>query len=545
MLCIFVLLIIKWRMEKKGKQADKMKKFCSVLELICSKSVYIMASIILLAFTYWAGKYTHMTYVDLENLKVRLYEDNWILNICCLLGVLILFWIISGCVLSENEERNKWVVRRIAFIASILVGVVGVFWVMIHHYRPDHDQLQIVVDAMAFLEKDYSDLKGYLEIYPHQIGLVFLYKVLFSIVPTYEIIYYVHVVWLMCIVYFTYAVTQELFEDSRASLYSIFGSVFFVPMYFYVNYAYGDLCMAACGILGAWLLIKYCKYRRSIYAVFLIGVMTCSYLARANSIIIIIAMVIVLLIHGLKKLDWRIILLAGMLLLIPIAVQKSIITYYEQQAGVEMVEGAPAILHIAMGMQDTYEGPGYYNAYNLSTYIEAGKDANAAAETGKKYINERMKEMSADLEYTMNFYKLKICQQWNEPSFGGEVATNYFSDEPTGLVKNIYFGEIQNLLRIFRDKYIFILYAGALVSAVSAFIYHKENKDIWRCLTFIILIGGFLFSIIWENKSRYVMPYVVLLLPNGACGLLCLQTWLKKGIKQLKRKVIEIGVKDE
>ena len=34
----------------------------------------------------------------------------------------------------------------------------------------------------------------------------------------------------------------------------------------------------------------------------------------------------------------------------------------------------------------------------------------------------------------------------------------------------------------------------------------------------IVVIGGFLFYVVWEAKSRYVLPYFIMLIPSAACG---------------------------
>lgn len=514
-----------------------MKKWRSILEVISSKFVCAIAVIILASFSFWIGVYTHMTYVDLENLKVRLYEDRIGANIGWLVIVAAVLFIISKIVLRKDENVNQKRVRLIAIAMALIAGVVSLIWVVIHNYVPDHDQLQIVVNAKSFLDKDYSDLKGYLEIFPYQIGLVYMYKILFSFWANVEIIYFVHVIWIMVIVYFTYAVTEELFGNSIMSLYSIFGAISFVPMYFYVNYAYGDLSMAALGVLGIWGFIKLCKSGKGRWAFFLIGVMTVSFLARSNAMIVMIAMFLVLFVYGISLKNWRMLLVSVLLIGVPLVSQQVLLEGYQRIAKVEMVKGSPAVLSVAMGMQDTYEGPGYYNAYNLTVYVNAGKNAEAAAKIGKEYVSDRIQEFSQNLSYAKNFYLTKIWQQWNEPSFGGEVSTKTFAEEPEEFVQYIYFGKGQEFLRIFRNRYIFILYAGAFLGAVHKLLARKEDDSIWTNLIFVILIGGFLFSILWENKSRYVMPYVVMLIPYSLYGLYHLQLLICRAVQTIKKKV--------
>ena len=35
----------------------------------------------------------------------------------------------------------------------------------------------------------------------------------------------------------------------------------------------------------------------------------------------------------------------------------------------------------------------------------------------------------------------------------------------------------------------------------------------------IILVGGVLFSLLWEAKTRYIFPYMIYMLPCAAIGL--------------------------
>lgn len=516
-----------------------MKKCSLLLEKISCKAVCIMAAIILAAFSYWAGIYTHLINVDLVNLKIRLYEDSFIKNVIWFFSIVLVLFLISKMTLTKNEKQNKKRIHILAISAAVLAGVVSLAWAVINHYEPDHDQLQIVQDALDFCNGDYSDLKGYLEIFPYQIGLVHLYKILMTIFPNTESIYFIHAVLISVIVYFTYAITQEIFENNRAALYSIIGSVGFVPMYFYVNYAYGDLSMAACGILGVWCMIKFCKTKQIRYAVAQLIVMTIGYLARTNTLIILIAMCIVFFVYGISQKDWKMFLISVLIVCMPIMSSELLLNSYEKKANVEMLEGAPAVLTIAMGMQEAYEGPGYYNAYNLMVYVNSDKNADLAAKIGKEYISERMLELRQDLSYTKNFYLTKIWQQWNEPAFGGEVSTHTFDREPSALVNSIYYGSIQQFLRIFRNYYLFILYVGAFIAVIYKSIFEK-NDVIWKDIILVIFIGGFLFSLLWESKSRYVMPYVAMLLPYGAYGIYVLQNMTENIFgKNKKKKVLK------
>ena len=61
----------------------------------------------------------------------------------------------------------------------------------------------------------------------------------------------------------------------------------------------------------------------------------------------------------------------------------------------------------------------------------------------------------------------------------------------------------------------FILYAGVLAAVVSTIAAkrRKEKIELSELLALVTLIGGFLFSVIWEGNSRHILAYPFLLLP--------------------------------
>jgi len=84
------------------------------------------------------------------------------------------------------------------------------------------------------------------------------------------------------------------------------------------------------------------------------------------------------------------------------------------------------------------------------------------------------------------------------------------------------------------NKYLFVLYAGALIYAVRS-LFEKEN--IYTTLLYVIFIGGFLFGIIWEAKGRYMMPYAMYLIPYMAGGISFLLDSTEKAATKLIQKV--------
>ena len=47
----------------------------------------------------------------------------------------------------------------------------------------------------------------------------------------------------------------------------------------------------------------------------------------------------------------------------------------------------------------------------------------------------------------------------------------------------------------------------------------KKREPLENEILLIVILGGILFHMLWEAKSRYVLPYFVMMLPMAAAGL--------------------------
>ena len=62
-----------------------------------------------------------------------------------------------------------------------------------------------------------------------------------------------------------------------------------------------------------------------------------------------------------------------------------------------------------------------------------------------------------------------------------------------------------------------LVYLFGAAGILLAFAKHKTA--VWRLTPMVCLIGGFLFQLLWEAKSRYIYYYMVLLLPMATLGI--------------------------
>ena len=47
----------------------------------------------------------------------------------------------------------------------------------------------------------------------------------------------------------------------------------------------------------------------------------------------------------------------------------------------------------------------------------------------------------------------------------------------------------------------------------------KKREPLENEILLIVILGGILFHMLWEAKSRYVLPYFVMMLPLAAAGI--------------------------
>ena len=509
-----------------------MKKMPEMVEKVCTKAVYGMMLLISLVLGYWAVRYTHGYPPDLSEGQVIIEPDSVGKNLLIFCAALAAAWLLQWAVLRGEEAVKRRRVRRIAIAVTLLMGILLTLWVSVCHITPVWDQMQVYLDAMDFKAGNFKDMTGYIYMCPHQYGLTFLYEIFLAFGGGYRLLQYINVLMIMCTVWCSYALVDELFEDVKASLYVIIGNMLFFPMWIYVNYVYGEMLSIGFSMLGIWLLVRGCHREKNICILLSLLSQSVAVLARSNVLVVLIAVCIAILVHSLRQRSLKMLVVAALTLTVPLGAIGAMRLSYEWRSGIKIEGGIPASMYVAMGMQRTSGGAGVYNGYNNSVFRgEANSDEKKANEIALSYIRGRIQEFMADKTMAKDFYKDKIQAQWNEPTFCSLVMTATFEQEPTGIVEELYYGSWQQRYRDYMNRYLTVLYLGVILYCAWGLM---RKSDILQCLMLIGVIGGFLFSILWEAKSRYVLPYIILLIPYMALGISAAQDCLSKAVSRLK-----------
>lgn len=417
-----------------------------------------------------------------------------------------------------KAERN---LRLLLYgvLAWILIG--GAWWVRISGCTPVSDQMMVLTSAQRFSDGNYGrlDYGKYLFMHPHQLGLTAYEELVFRIFGRENLtaLLLLQVAGIAGAVYFGYRITRYLFSETRvAANYLILAGLCF-PFLLYCTYFYGDVPAVVLSLLAVWQLLRYVKEgKRSSLVLLVLGV-SLAVLIRNNSVIVLIACACVLAVKAVS--DRRVeylfciaLLLAGMF-----AGRQGLRLFYERRCGHEINEGMPMVLYIAMGMQEGDKEAGWYNGYNMYTYQDVCLyHGPTAAELGKAEIRARAKELLLHPAYGADFYWRKFSSQWSEPTYGCFIMTYAAENGRGGFACNVYEGGVNRVLTSFMDSYQLLIYGTALLLLISR---RKKREPLENEILLIVILGGILFHMLWEAKSRYVLPYFVMMLPLTAAGI--------------------------
>ncbi len=171
---------------------------------------------------------------------------------------------------------------------------------------------------------------------------------------------------------------------------------------------------------------------------------------------------------------------------------------------------------IVMGLNDDYGYSGWHNFYGVNLFAECENDARLTTEYAKKDLKAYISLFGGNPEYMVDFFVRKMNAQWNAPMYQCIVSNNHVVGTQGKLASSIYEkGYWYRLVNSYMKIFQMILYASILCLLI---VRHKDWMSIDKYVLLIAVFGGFLFSLIWEAKTRYIFPYLLMMLPYMAVG---------------------------
>ena len=305
--------------------------------------------------------------------------------------------------------------------------------------------------------------------------------------------------------------------------------------------------------------------------------LTLSVMLRKNSLIPVIAVLLVLLFEALRpgrngKMRLGLLIMAVCLAVTSVSVLPLTQKIYEKKAGNTLSSGVTAMSYLAMGMQEASRGCGWYNGFNIDTYDTAGMDTALANEISRLAIDERLTYFREHPGYTADFYLHKHLSQWADGTYASRQATLATYGGRSAFFKEVYEGSLSGGYIEWCNAWQNVLYLGVLVFCIGSLKKRRKSKvvghmadqtaghtagctadhmaehtagrtadpivghtagrtadrpgtdrlgtdHLYVYVGLIAVLGGFLFHTFWEANSRYIFSYSLLLMPYCGAGV--------------------------
>lgn len=456
-------------------------------------------------------------------------KDSVLFNVVMLGIAFIFLYFFSKLSVFFEEKRRRNVLLA---VVSVLAVGFGIYWVTTSKTYPQADQGYILQCARNICDGDFTRFQAgeYLAIYPYQLGMVSVLLPFVKLFGENDYLAFQYFTALMLPVVFVSGTKIVRFisnDNARAEFLYIFCAATCFPLYAYTPFVYGDLCSLEIGMLAVWAFLS-CLEKFKIYKLIALGLLTgIAVQMRENTLILVIALEIVLLIRliSASRNRWKtaamgIAVIAGIMFF-----QSCInLAYYEVKD--READKLPVSTTIVMGLNDDYGRPGWHNWYIYNLFFENDMDSERAKQQAWRDFQVYIALYKNNPAYMVDFFARKMNAQWNAPMYQCIVMNNNLIGEQGRLAHSMYsHGRTGRLVERYMKIYQLVLYSSILSLLIAK---RKSWNSIEKYTLLIAVFGGFLFSLMWEAKTRYVFPYLIMQLPYMAMGVNEIILFIKK-----------------
>lgn len=416
---------------------------------------------------------------------------------------------------------------------SIVCLVIYIYWVNAIQLSPEADQKNINDIAKTFVNSGdiyhYLQPTQYIHHFPYQCGIAYIFSLFYRIVGEQNYIYiqYLNSALSILNMILLFGISKLIFNDEKTQKMLTFLLAGFSLYWMFFNvHVYGNIIGLTFALLATLFTILYIKKEKPVYIVLTGLFIAISILAKSNYNIFLCGIILVLVLHIIKKWNLKTVLIIPLIILSILGINTTYNTIMKEKYDVTFSDGVPMITYVYMGMQDSTNTPGWYTNIVLDLYAKHWFESEPTAEEAKELIKERLGYFSTHPGDFISYYAQKIGSTWLNPTFqtvwcslpGARFEwypdyAHYLAFHETAV--SMVGGKLYDIELIYFNVYQIIIFVFA---GIGLFLVAKE-KDLCKVLLPIIVIGGFLFHILWETKAIYVIQYYFVLLPYAAFGL--------------------------
>ena len=407
--------------------------------------------------------------------------------------------------------------KQIIIFLNILMLVLQIGFTIIFLVHPTWDY-GVVMSAAIDFSKGNQNLSDYFYVfYPNNIGLALFLCYLFKIVNIFStnkelyVAIVVNIVMINISIFLLGRFIKKIYGYSKFALFSIF-IILVTPFYTYAQIVYTDTMTMVFPIAMFVLLYDYINNEKNskMINIISIGILgSIGTILKTNIIISMIAIIVYLILTQQIKVALK----NCILLMIPfIIIMVMFQSFAENFIPIPYKEaGLPFTHWIMMGLNE--EEGGYYEPdVQFSSSIRVQQDKKAVFDANKTVIVERLRNYG--LLGMAKHINTKMSLTWGEGTY---FAVNKMQRDPfkDNKVKKYIIGE-KNKIFIYMSQFSHVIILLGIFIGAIGIIKHPTS---FIQLANICIFGVFLFLIMWETRSRYLVCYLPILILASFNGL--------------------------
>ncbi len=482
--------------------------------------------------------------------KIIYVYDNIFINILFLIVVIVITYFLYTKFYDQLKKINEKYILIAIFVYTLVIGLV---WVLNVQSIPATDSGTVFKAAVGAAKDNFDFIKSnnnsylenlnYFKVVPFQLGFVFISEIIYRIFGTGSAISLevINVVALAIMYVVLLKMSKLLFESKGVQfILAIFLAMTIQPILL-CGFAYGNIIGFSAAIVTCYFTMLFLNKKGKISIVYLVIAVVCvtlSILAKYNNMICVIAIVIAVALYVIKNKQWVKSVSILLILIVPILSQNLVISSYESRAGIDFGEGLGQMSYLDVGLGKSQKAPGWYSRKHYNIYRKTNGDREESDKLAKKEISERLTYFKEHPGYTVGFFTGKIVSQWNEPEYDSiwvtRVKKHYNGEVKQGsILYSIYWGKLGDYLHIFCDKtqmLMFVLFVVAMIAMM------KRRQKIETSMLMLILVGAFLYHLLFEGKSQYIATYYILISFFASYGMFRSLNYIRGKHETIRRK---------
>lgn len=414
---------------------------------------------------------------------------------------------------------------RRAFAAALALWTAAALcFVLAVGLLPRADSALVIEAAKRFAAGDFSPLEGeYFSRVSYQLGICLPLEGLARLLPGFDLNLLMQA--LNCVISAALmallcGLAGGLSGDARTSGAAALLYMAFVPMLLFNMFVYGVLPMLLLCVLAMRCFARCARTGERRFGVLYALLIGAAAALKPNAMIVMLALLICAAVHALQRKDGFLLLCAALSAVLCFALPAGVIRLYELRAGVTLAPDTGMLLRLAMGMQDSMIAAGWYNGV-IEEYWPLSVTPEMEKAAALEMLAARLRVFAADPAGAWAFFKEKCLTQWAEPSYDilwyGAVCGK--SGRFNGLAHAIFRdgSPVRALLAGYMNIFQQAAYVLALIGTCGMI---KEKRiEAVQLMLPVTVLGGFLYHMLFEAKSQYIYPYMLLLLPLAAAGM--------------------------